>query len=108
MRRHPNAVEVQHRARCDVDRRGGQRVVAVERDGAIRIGVGDRADRVRPGNARDIDVARAREFRASAEALLREHASGPEHERALRGLKQAETRLEVAAKNDGHMANIVP
>ena len=58
--------------------------------------------------AAEIDVARARQLRASAEALLREHPSGPEHERALRGLKQAETRLEVASKNDGYMANIVP
>src|SRR5205814_2370312 len=58
--------------------------------------------------ARDIDVERARQLHTSAEALLREHPSGPEHERALRRLKQAETRLEVAAKNDGYMANIVP
>ena len=58
--------------------------------------------------AAEIDVERARRLRADAEALLREYPSGPEHERALRGLQQAETRLHVASHNDGSMANIVP
>ncbi len=58
--------------------------------------------------AQDIDVERARQLRASAEKLLREHPEGPEHERALRGLRQAETRLEVASKDDPNLANFVP
>ena len=56
--------------------------------------------------AREIDVERAKRLRESAEALLREHPSGPERERALRGIKQAETRLHVASHHD--LANLVP
>ncbi len=58
--------------------------------------------------AGEIDVERARRLRESAEALLRENPSGPDSERARRGLQQAETRLHVASHNDGSMANLVP
>lgn len=59
--------------------------------------------------AGDIDLERARQLHRAAADLMKEHPSGgPDYQRALRGLKQAETRIEVAERYRNTMLNLVP